>query len=410
MRPMKKRRALTHVGGKSQTQGDPEAAKALAHALDVAPAPSGEEEEGAARAHIHGFHAYPARMHPTTAGRLIDLCAGHLVLDPFCGSGTVLIEAMLAGLRATGIDLNPIAVRLTRCKTRKREPDEEKTLLEAAARIRLRADERREKKAGATRRFGEEDTSLYDPHVLLELDGLASGIAQETNVVTRNDLEMALSAILVKVSRRASDSSAREAPRRIAAGYTAKLFFRKTEELIERSRAFHALVPPGTPYARVHEGDATHPDHLESETIDAIVTSPPYAATYDYLEHHALRMRWLGIDARSLEAGELGARRLYEGIEAEDAKDKWTNEILAFLRAAKRVLRPGGRMALVVADSGVRGGALRADEIVYDAAKMVELRPVAIASQRRPHFHSRGQSAFRRAPRAEHAILLRKMG
>jgi hypothetical protein len=82
--------------------------------------------------------------------------------------------------------------------------------------------------------------------------------------------------------------------------------------------------------------------------------------------------------------------------------------VIAFLRAAKRVLRPKGRMALIVADSGVRGGALRADSIVRMAAQKSELHFVACASQRRPHFHSRGQSAFRRAPRAEHAILLEK--
>jgi DNA modification methylase len=404
---MKQRRALTHVGGDTRTEGDEEAAKALARALDVPPAPQGEEE-GVERAHIHGFHAYPARIHPVTAARLIDLAQGHLVLDPFCGSGTVLVEAMIAGLRATGIDLNPIAVRLTRCKTRRREPDHEKALLEAAARVRAHADERRKARAGATRRFGPDDVALFEPHVLLELDGIASGIAREKEDLARMDLEMCLSAILVKVSRRASDTSARESTRRIAAGYTAKLFAKKSEELIERSRAFHALVPPGTPYARVHEGDATQPDHLEGGTIDAIVTSPPYAATYDYLEHHALRMRWLGLSSKALEASEMGARRSYEGIEPGDAEDRWTKELASFFRAARRVLRPGGRLALVVADSGVRGGALRADDIVRTAASQSELHFVARASQKRPHFHSRGQSAFRRQPRAEHAILLRK--
>jgi SAM-dependent methyltransferase len=405
---MKKRRALTHVGGESRTEGDEAASKALARALDVPPAPQGEEE-GLERAHIHGFHAYPARIHPITAARLIDLAGGHLVLDPFCGSGTVLVEAMIGGLRATGIDLNPIAVRLTRCKTRKREPEHEKALLEAAARVREHADERRKNRAGATRRYGPEDVALFEPHVLLELDGIASAIAKERKDLIRLDLEMCLSAILVKVSRRASDTSARDSTRRIAAGYTAKLFFKKTEELLARSRAFHSLVPPGTPYARVHEGDATRPDHLESATIDAIVTSPPYAATYDYLEHHALRMRWLGLSSKALEAGEMGARRAYEGVEPADAEERWTGELASFFRAARRVLRPGGRLALGVADSGVRGGALRADHIVRTAASRTELEFVARASQKRPHFHSRGQSAFRRQPRAEHAILLSKM-
>lgn len=404
---MKKRRALTHVGGESRTEGDEAAAKALARALDVPPAPQGEEE-GLERAHVHGFHAYPARIHPVTAARLIDLVQGHLVLDPFCGSGTVLVEAMIGGLRASGIDLNPIAVRLTRCKTRKREPEHEAKLLEASARVRKHADDRRKARAGATRRYGPDDVALFDPHVLLELDGIRDGIKNEEDEVIKNDLEMCLSALLVKVSRRASDTSSRESARRIAAGYTAKLFHKKVEELIERSREFHALVPPGTPYARVHEGDATHPDHLESSTIDAIVTSPPYAATYDYLEHHAMRMRWLGLSPKALETGEMGARRSYEGVEPGDAEDRWTAELASFFKAARRVLRPGGKLALIIADSGVRGGALRADDIVRKAAAQSELRFIARASQRRPHFHSRGQSAFRRQPRAEHAILLQK--
>ncbi len=405
---MKRRRALTHVGGETRTEGDAGAARALAHALDVAPAPGGEHEEGPERAHIHGFHAYPARIHPVTAARLIDLASGNSILDPFCGSGTVLVEAMIAGLRATGIDLNPIAVRLARAKTRHRDEAEVRALFQAAARVRAHADERRKARAGATRRFGPEDVAAFDPHVLLELDGLAAGIRNENGYAARGDLEMALSAILVKVSRRASDTSSRAATRRIAAGYTAKLFFKKVEELVLRAREFQELVLAGTPAARVHEGDATKPDHVDSSVIDAIITSPPYAATYDYLEHHALRMRWLDIDSRALETGEMGARRRYEGIEPDEARHRWTAELIMFFRAARRVLRPGGRIAMVIADSGVRGGALRADAIARSAAMQTELRFIARASQRRPHFHSRGQSAFRREPRAEHAILIEK--
>src|SRR5258706_520938 len=165
---MKKvRRALTHVGGETRTEGDPEVSKALARALDVKPAPGGEHEEGIGRSHIHGFHAYPARIHPLTAARLIDLVQGHLVLDPFCGSGTGIVWAMLGGLRETGIKLNPIGVRLTRCKTRRPEPDEQTALLQAAAIVRKRADDRRAHRVGATKRFGSEDMALYEQHVRL---------------------------------------------------------------------------------------------------------------------------------------------------------------------------------------------------------------------------------------------------
>jgi len=70
----------------------------------------------------HGFHSYPARLHPATARVLAELLAERsprnaVLVDPFCGSGTTLVEARAAGLRAVGTDLNPLAVLVARAKT-----------------------------------------------------------------------------------------------------------------------------------------------------------------------------------------------------------------------------------------------------------------------------------------------------
>ncbi|MGQ9541374.1 MAG: TRM11 family SAM-dependent methyltransferase, partial [Armatimonadota bacterium] len=87
------------------------------------PSPSTEEDWDYATAdtktHTHGFHAYPAMMIPQVARRLIRLYgkSGQTLLDPFCASGTLLVEARLAGLNGYGIDLNPLAVLLARAKT-----------------------------------------------------------------------------------------------------------------------------------------------------------------------------------------------------------------------------------------------------------------------------------------------------
>ena len=134
----------------------------------------GEMDADAGRAHIHGFHAYPARMHPTLARRCVELLApaGATVLDPFCGSGTVLVEARLAGRIAGGIDLNPLAVLLSRLKTHWASDHELKGLVAAAARVARHAEDRRKYKRGATRKYPQDDVRLFDPHVLLELDGL----------------------------------------------------------------------------------------------------------------------------------------------------------------------------------------------------------------------------------------------
>jgi hypothetical protein len=414
---MKRRRSLSHVGGVAERVGNREVARALAEALDVEPAP---EPSGAAvalpddpdRAHVHGFHTYPARMHPVTAARLVRAVSeeGTTLLDPFCGSGTVLVEAMVAGRRAVGVDLNPLAVRLARVKTTPRDARSLEPLIASAHAVAAFADTRRKRRAGATRRYPPEDVASFDPHVLLELDSLRAGIAEHgrNDPYVREALELVLSAILVKVSRRTSDTSAADVTRRIAAGYPARLFVRKAVDLARRLADFAVLLPAQTPPARVALDDATQLRAVAASTVDAVVTSPPYVATYDYLVHHALRLRWLDMDPRALDAGEMGARRRYARLEPVAARQAWQRELGGALRGLSRVCRKGARVALMVGDSAVRGEALRADAVVASVAPGAGFVLVARASQRRPHFHAPTASAFQDEPRAEHAIVLEK--
>jgi SAM-dependent methyltransferase len=414
---MNRRRSLTHVGGEVETAGNRAMAAALALALDVAPArePLGGDVSAADdpdRAHVHGFHSYPARMHPATAARLVSaLCdPGGSLLDPFCGSGTVLVEAMIGGRRAVGVDLSPFAVRLARVKTNPGTEMQREAVVVAAQAVAALADARRTQRAGATRRYPPEDVASFDPHVLLELDSLRAGIVQHgrDDPFVREALEMVLSSILVKVSRRVSDTSAAQAPRRIAAGFAARLYIGKAKELARRLGELSALLSASAIPARVAIDDAMRLRTVAASSVDAVVSSPPYASTYDYLAHQTLRMRWLGLDSRGLDAGEMGARRRYAPLDARAARDEWTRELATTLRILSRVCRKGGRVALLLADSAVGGEALRADAMVAAVAPDAGFALFARASQRRPHFHEPSARAFGDAPRAEHALVLEK--
>lgn len=416
--PVRRRRSLTHVGGEIEVQGDPAEAQALAACIDVAPDDAGDAPD---RAHVHGFHAYPARAHPVTARRLVEAFApqGGVVLDPFCGSGTVLVEAMLAGRDAIGTDLNPLAVALARAKTFPRSPEKSEALVTSAREVAAFAEARRKAKAGAVRRLPPEDLEVFAVHVALELDSIRAGIAKAPPE-HRTELGLVLSSILVKVSQKKGDTSQETVEKRIAAGYPTKLFVKKTEELRARFDAFAELLAPVSAKrrvrARVFQDDATRLTSVKTASIDAVVTSPPYVATYDYLEHHELRLRWLGMDASPLADGEIGARRRYARVSAEEAREAWADELGRLFAALARVTKPGGDIVLLMADSatpptrrGDRPQALRADEIVAEVADASgELVPVACASQARPHFHGPSAAAFEARPRAEHAILLRR--
>jgi len=67
----------------------------------------------------HGFDRYPAKMIPHLARWIIEKYTevGEIILDPFCGCGTVLVESRVSGRQADGIDINPYAVLLAKAKS-----------------------------------------------------------------------------------------------------------------------------------------------------------------------------------------------------------------------------------------------------------------------------------------------------
>lgn len=67
----------------------------------------------------HSIHPYVAAINPPLAASLIGhyVPKGELILDPFCGGGGVLVEAILQGRGAIGCDVNPLAVLITQAKT-----------------------------------------------------------------------------------------------------------------------------------------------------------------------------------------------------------------------------------------------------------------------------------------------------
>ena len=72
------------------------------------------------REYTHCVHDYPAKMIPQISRRLIRKYGkkGSMLFDPYCGSGTSLVEARLNSMDAVGTDLNPLARLIAEVKTR----------------------------------------------------------------------------------------------------------------------------------------------------------------------------------------------------------------------------------------------------------------------------------------------------
>jgi hypothetical protein len=397
-----RRTALSQLGGAVETWGDAALVETLKHAFEV------QATETADLADVHGFHSYPARMHPETATRLIAALSklGQTVLDPFCGSGTVLVEARRQGRRGAGYDVNPLSRELVWLKTLAPSSAWLMTLRAEAARVAEHADERRKRKAGATRRYGDADRAQFAPHVLLELDGLRDGIEKCALAEQRRALFLVLSALLTKVSQRSGDSSAHGGEKRVAPGFPSRFFVKKTEELCQRLEQYGSTLPDAAPPSTCTLGDARKLPGLGARSVTLVVSSPPYPGVYDYVAHHDDRLRWLGLSSREFESLEIGSRRELSRDSFGPALARWEKDLGAVLTALARTLEPQGAIVLLIADSTLAGKPLFAERVVEKAAPAAGLRLVARASQARPHFHGGSRDAFAQKPRREHLLLL----
>jgi len=421
----KQRRALSTVrtGGPIDRGGDPQISGRLAAALSVT-----DRDENVAQSFTHGFHAYPARMHPATARALMDLALDGwkgkrppVVLDPFCGSGTVLVEARRVGARARGVDANPLAVLIARAKTAVGRPAQRLALRDTALHI---ADDVTEQGKQARRAGGGKTRERaprgvdatarqrqlahwFSPHVRRELEALAGAI-DRLKARERDVLRAVLSSIIYKCSKRESDTSTEKVARNIARGAPARWFAERAVALVDGLDALGAVSGPNVGVAR-GDARALAKVDIDPASVDAIVTSPPYAGTYDYLEHQSLRYAFLGLGSSTFARDEIGSRRAFKGDVDQKlrAMKAWERDLAAALAQMHEVLRPGGVAVVVMGDSLAGSRAVYADRTLERAAPR-GLEQVAIASQQRPTFGAVEGRAFERAGKREHIVWYRK--
>jgi hypothetical protein len=290
-------------------------------------------------------------------------------------------------------------------KTRWTTREERQAIVREASRV--SAQVRDALRAGRSFPAPPSEREWYAPGTLEELAGLRAYTERARGVV-RDALRMLLSSVLVKVSRQRSETDPRRAEAGAPAGAALRLFAAKARELEEGLRALAEATPRGVPRASLAVDDATALSTVPDASVDLVITSPPYANTYDYLRHHTRRYVWLGLDAGLLERGELGASRWFTDPEA--GARRFRDEVSRWLRAMNRVLRPGGLCVVVMADGAAGDRSLRAEALLGELGAPEGLSLRARASQARRAYDAASARAFAAAPRREHVLALLREG
>jgi site-specific DNA-methyltransferase (cytosine-N4-specific) len=301
------------------------------------------------QAGVHGIHPYPAKFIPQIPRQLIQILAppvGSVVFDPFCGSGTTLVEAKSAGYASIGVDLNPIATLIARAKTRNSTQS-----VHLAAELLVRDARQATVSIPSIPRVDH----WFSKDVQSALARLVDGISKIDDGELRDDLRLALSSIVVRVSFQDGDTRYAAIKKDVSADSVFEWFLRSAADL-DRARQSHfssLFAQTATP-SRIITADVLSISPDDVGPVDLVITSPPYPNAYEYWLYHKYRMYWLGFDPISVREAEIGARPHFFKKNHHTAED-FERQMAAVFRLLQDTLRPAGVACFVVGDSRIHG-------------------------------------------------------
>ena len=285
-----------------------------------------------------------------------------VVYDPFMGRGTTLIEAQLHGCRAYGNDINPLSQVLT--KPRLTPP----TLSQIEQRL----------QEIALPRNNATDPDLlvfFERGTLQELYGWRQYFRQkqEDDQLDRTDawLQMVACNRLTGHSKGffsvytlpPNQATSVQAQQKInqkrgqTPEYrdTKQLILKKSKQLLRHSIPDHFWRDD----ARLFTESADQTTQIRNDSVNLVVTSPPFLDTVNYIQDNWLRMWFCDI--------EMEASKIWQLKRLED----WIFQMKKVFVELRRILKPQGRIAFEVGE--VRGGSVLLENAVVEAASEAEL-------------------------------------
>lgn len=333
---------------------------------------------------------------------------GSVVLDPFCGSGTVPVAARLAGAAGIGNDMLPLAAFVSRAKGLWEVNSNE--LLRAARRVELNPREPVEDPP-----FLRETRSHFPPRVLRSLLRLRESVGREPEGPVSTLLRLAFAEILI------DSSNLKRSP---CLGYAKKsglgpsvpfrLFrdqVRRIAEDLDDLQTRRETWGPPLKILQHDSGQAPFPEN----GVDIAITSPPYVNGMDYPMNYKIEMAWLGLVRsydelkrlretmvacdntptsslsdrgldvrvsddpwiRQIREGireNIARKRTYRRLNMDEIVARYFSDLVPVIENVYRSLTPGARFVVVNGDSLMAGVYVPGDAIFARLARKVGFR------------------------------------
>lgn len=356
------------------------------------------------------FHPFPARMPVSVAEYLITqiTTSEAVILDPMVGSGTSLIAARRAGRHGIGFERDPLAVLIARSAI----SGFDSRRLEALG-AQIYHDAQRAVRSGSRRlsriraEMLPEDRRFIDywfPPESQEQLGVLADAIEEQAIGEEKDFAWVVFSSLI-IAKSAGASSALDLPRSRPHKRSDKAVVLPLDAWTRKFRTAVARLPfkdlkLGT-RSSVRSGDARELP-LGKQTVDLVLTSPPYLNAIDYLRAHKFSLVWMGYSLgqlRELRGTMIGTERglwsldglppsLEERLEHLFEDERWRairrrylSDLAKVLTEIARVLRPDGLALLALGPTIISSERMDAADVVAVLGDRVGLTVVAAVAR-----------------------------
>lgn len=239
----------------------------------------------------HSFYSYPARFSPAFAATAIRLFSkrGDLVLDPYMGGGTTIVEALANGRRVIGNDLNELSAFVTTVKTRpltaKQITEVREWVCRALPQMHYWFDRRRLRK-----HIDQKKTHNLNLPSARPLKKALAGALLAVDTIESQEARAFAKCVLLRLGQWALDNRKST----LEVSHARDRLPQLVEEMLAGLEEFSAAVQRHFRELLLPEiltGDASHLDKAvpfarEARKVDLVVTSPPYPGV------HLLYHRW----------------------------------------------------------------------------------------------------------------------
>ena len=315
----------------------------------------------------HTFHPYPARFIPQIPLTFIKLFTreGETVLDPMCGCGTTLVEAFLNNRNAIGNDLNPLAALITKVKITLIDESEFKYFNGKLALMKRYLDlDYKDVEEKINNLPNRKLSRIFNRVVISKLESIRETLL-EIKEEGHNDLfdfgRVALSATIWSLVENGSRIEVDD------------LFLKKVKymqnEMIKMSKIIKNI-----PKVRVICGDARKLE-VETNSIDLIVTSPPYVNALDYYRLHMYNMLWLGMDFDLFRKHEIGGHSHFI-MNRFRLLSEYLGDMLRSMIEMNRVLKKDKLCVIVVGNSSLEYELIESYKFFAEMGEKIGFKPI----------------------------------